>query len=212
MMALDYDQALSIAREVLNKEAEAINRIRETIGQEFWQAIQLILACRGKVVIMGVGKSGHIGRKIAASLASLGTPSFFVHADEAAHGDLGMLSQDDILILISHSGETAELLRLLPYIGRIGCKIISITGSRECSLARRAVVALTTGVVQEADPLGLAPTSSSTATLALGDALAVTLAQLRGFSKEEFALLHPGGTLGEQLCQGEVYQDGPKEG
>lgn len=197
----NYIRILCVAREVLNKEAEAIKRIGETLGQEFWQAVQLILSCRGKVVIMGVGKSGHVGRKIAASLASLGTPSFFIHASEAAHGDLGMLEQNDVLILISHSGETLELLSLLPIIRKIGCKTISITSSKECKLARQVDVALTTGVTKEADPLGLAPTSSSTATLALGDALAIALAQLRGFSAKDFALLHPGGALGKRLCR-----------
>lgn len=201
MASLDQAQILCIARQALNKEAEAIKRMGENLGREFWQAVQLILTCRGKVIIMGLGKSGHVGKKIAATLASLGTPSFFVHAGEAAHGDLGMLEQDDVLILISHSGETPELLSLLPIIRRIGCKTISITGSRECSLAQQVDVPLATGVTEEADPLKLAPTSSSTATLALGDALAIALAQLRGFTAKDFALLHPGGALGERLSE-----------
>jgi len=192
---------LSIAKDVLRKEAAAIQNLSESLDETFLQAIELLEGCKGKAIVIGIGKSGHVGRKIAASLASLGTPAFFVHAGEAPHGDLGMIGTQDVVILISHSGETPEILALLDAITKIGCKTIAITANGQSSLARRVDVVLTTGVTEEADPMNLAPTSSSTATLALGDALAVTLAQIKGFTKDDFAFFHPGGALGKRLAR-----------
>lgn len=201
-MTTTREQILTIASEVLRKEAEAILTLRESLDDSFFQTVELLSNCKGKAVLIGVGKSGHVGRKVAATLASLGTPAFFVHAGEAIHGDFGMITAQDIAILISHSGETAEVLALVETIRKIGSKIITITGKKDCSLARHADVALVTDVTEEADPLNLAPTSSSTATLALGDALAVTLAQVKRFSKKDFRVFHPGGALGKRLAQG----------
>lgn len=186
---------------VLLDESEAIAHLAESIGGEFSSAVELIMSARGRVAVTGVGKSGRIGEKIAASLSSLGTPAFFVHACEAVHGDSGMLTRDDVVIAISHSGETREVLDLMPLVKDIGCKVISITKSHDNSLARMADVSLTTEVQREADPLGLAPTTSATVTLALGDALAIALARVKGFSREDFARFHPGGTLGRQLSE-----------
>jgi len=171
------------------------------LDERFCQAIEILMNCSGKVVITGVGKPGHVGKKIAASLTSLGTPSFFLHADEGLHGDV---TDEGVVVVISQSGETAGVLALLAILEKIGCKIISITGHLNCSLARKADVALVTGVSKEADPLNLAPSTSSTAMLALGDALAITLSQLKGFSRKDFALFHPGGSLGKHLLGEEV--------
>ncbi|HET9864479.1 MAG TPA: KpsF/GutQ family sugar-phosphate isomerase, partial [Steroidobacteraceae bacterium] len=169
------------------------------IGAAFVQACHTCLACRGRVIVTGMGKSGHVAGKIAATLASTGTPSFFMHAAEASHGDIGMITRDDVLLAISNSGETAELLLLIPHVSRLGVPLIAITGQAKSNLARAATVHLDVSVTEEACPLNLAPTASTTATLALGDALAVALLEARGFTPQDFARSHPGGTLGRKL-------------
>ncbi|OGP54159.1 MAG: D-arabinose 5-phosphate isomerase [Deltaproteobacteria bacterium RBG_13_52_11] len=187
------------ARRVLQIEAEAIERLAERINDAFVRAVELILACEGKVVVTGVGKSGIIGQKIASTLASTGTPAFFLHPTEGIHGDLGMLEKKDIVVAISNSGETDELSQILPLIKRYGSKLIVLTGKTTSTLARAGDVVLDVSVQEEACPLGLAPTASTTVALAMGDALAVALLEKRGFNKEDFAMLHPGGKLGKQL-------------
>jgi arabinose-5-phosphate isomerase len=187
------------AKQVLQIEAKAIEQLLERINEQFVQAVELILACEGKVVVTGVGKSGIIGQKIAATLASTGTPAFFLHPTEGIHGDLGMLEKKDIVIAISNSGETDELSQILPLIKRYGNKLIALTGKDNSTLARAGDVVLDVSVAEEACPLGLAPTASTTATLAMGDALAVALLEKRGFNKEDFAIRHPGGKLGKRL-------------
>ncbi len=191
--------ALTLAREVLAIESQAIAALINRLDDRFLRAVDLLLACRGRVVVSGVGKSGHIGRKIAATLASTGTPALFVHAAEAAHGDLGMITPADALIALSYSGETAELLTIVPLIKLEGTPMIAITGNAESPLARYADVHLDVQVDKEACPLNLAPTSSTTATLALGDALAIACMETRGFGPADFARSHPGGTLGRRL-------------
>ncbi|WP_166839300.1 KpsF/GutQ family sugar-phosphate isomerase [Rheinheimera pleomorphica] len=187
------------AAEVLKIEAAAITQLQQYLDSNFNQACQLILASQGKAIVTGMGKSGHIGNKIAATLASTGTPAFFVHPGEASHGDLGMLSANDVVIAISNSGETAEVLTIVPVIKRLGLKLIAMTGNPQSTLAKLADAHLCVKVEQEACPLGLAPTASTTATLAMGDALAVSLLDARGFSADDFALSHPGGSLGRKL-------------
>ena len=187
------------AKQVLQIEARAIEQLIGRINEQFVQAVELILACEGKVVVTGVGKSGIIGQKIASTLASTGTPAFFLHSTEGSHGDLGMLGKKDIVVAISNSGETDELSQILPLIKRYGNKLIALTGKVKSTLARAGDVVLDVSVEEEACPLGLAPTASTTATLAMGDALAVALLEKRGFKKEDFAILHPGGKLGKQL-------------
>ncbi|OYY73268.1 MAG: D-arabinose 5-phosphate isomerase [Gammaproteobacteria bacterium 28-57-27] len=187
------------ARAVLATEAEAILRLGTRLDVSFVHACELMLACSGRVIVSGMGKSGHIGGKIAATLASTGTPAFFLHPGEASHGDLGMVTRQDVLLMLSNSGETPELLAILPPIKRMGIPIIAVTGRSESTLAREATIHLDASVEQEACPLGLAPTASTTAALALGDALAVTLLEARGFTAEDFALSHPGGALGRRL-------------
>jgi len=187
------------AKRVLEQEAQAVRSLIDRIGSEFEEAVALILKCTGKVVVTGVGKSGIIGRKIASTLSSTGTPAFFLHPADALHGDLGMLEGRDIVLAISKSGETEELLSVLPVIKRQGNKLILMTCNPNSSLARAADVVLDVGVKEEACPLGLAPTTSTTATLALGDALAVALLQSRGFKAEDFAKNHPKGALGKKL-------------
>ncbi|MEW5839347.1 MAG: KpsF/GutQ family sugar-phosphate isomerase [Pseudomonadota bacterium] len=187
------------AQAVLHIEAEAITRLASRLDANFERACELILACSGRVVVSGMGKSGHIGGKIAATLASTGTPAFFLHPGEASHGDLGMVTRQDVLLLLSNSGETPELLAILPLLKRMAVPIIAITGRKGSTLGREADVHLDASVEQEACPLGLAPTASTTAALALGDALAVSLLQARGFTAEDFALSHPGGALGRRL-------------
>lgn len=184
---------------VLQVEMDALENLRPLIGDSFRQACELLLACKGRVVVTGMGKSGHIGTKIAATLASTGTPAFFMHPGEASHGDLGMVTPQDIVIAISNSGEAHEILAIIPVIKRLRAKLISITALADCSMGRHADVALTIGKSPEACPLGLAPTSSTTSTLVLGDALAVALLEARGFTAEDFALSHPGGALGRRL-------------
>ncbi|WP_295686136.1 KpsF/GutQ family sugar-phosphate isomerase [uncultured Nevskia sp.] len=187
------------ARRVLGIERDALAALLPRIDDRFARACELLIACRGRVIVTGMGKSGHIGGKIAATLASTGTPAFFVHPGEASHGDLGMITRDDAVIAISNSGETAEVLTILPLIKRMGIPLVSMTGRPGSTLAKSADVHLDVSVAQEACPLNLAPTASTTATLAMGDALAVALLEARGFTPEDFALSHPGGTLGRRL-------------
>ncbi|NMG73738.1 KpsF/GutQ family sugar-phosphate isomerase [Aromatoleum diolicum] len=191
--------AVAMARRVLRIEAEAVAALADRIGGEFEQAVDLILQRHGRVIVTGIGKSGHIGRKIAATLASTGTPAYFVHAGEAAHGDLGMITPEDVVIALSNSGATEEVLTIVPLVKRQGAKLISITGNPESPLAREADVHLDAAVSEEACPLNLAPTASTTAALALGDALAVALLDARGFGADDFARSHPGGSLGRRL-------------
>ncbi len=190
---------LELAREVLCIEAREVEAIAQRLDANFERAVALILQCRGRVVVSGIGKSGHVANKIAATLASTGTPAFFMHSAEAVHGDLGMITADDIVLMLSNSGEGAELLTIVPFLRRMGAKLISMTGNPESTLAKEADVHLDASVSEEACPLGLAPTASTTAALALGDALAVVLLDARGFSEEDFARSHPGGVLGRRL-------------
>lgn len=191
--------ALSLARDVLQTEAAAVGALIDRLDETFVRALDLILCCNGRVVVSGIGKSGHVGRKIASTLASTGTPSFFVHPAEASHGDLGMITRQDVLLALSYSGESEELLTIIPLIKRQGAGLIAITGNPQSTLAREADAHLNAHVAKEACPLNLAPTASTTATLALGDALAVALLDARGFKAEDFARSHPGGSLGRRL-------------
>ncbi|MDO8264587.1 MAG: KpsF/GutQ family sugar-phosphate isomerase [Gallionella sp.] len=193
------NELLELGREVLRIEADAVLRLVDRLGPGFVDAVRLILDCRGRVVVSGIGKSGHVGRKIAATMASTGTPAFFVHPAEASHGDLGMITPEDVVIALSHSGESAELVAIVPLLKRHGTTLIAITGVPTSTLATLADVHLDAAVEKEACPLGLAPTSSTTAALALGDALAVALLKARGFSAQDFARSHPGGKLGRRL-------------
>jgi arabinose-5-phosphate isomerase len=195
----DAERFLALARSVLDIEADAVRSLKERLGEAFLAAHRLILATKGRVVVTGMGKSGHIGNKIASTLASTGTPAFFMHPAEASHGDLGMITAADVVLAISYSGESDEISRILPLIKRRGAKVIAITGRANSTLAREADVHLEARVDKEACPLELAPTASTTATLALGDALAMTLLEARGFGSEDFAQHHPGGTLGRRL-------------
>jgi arabinose-5-phosphate isomerase len=192
-------RSLEMAQRVLRIEAAAVAALADRLGSEFDRAVELILACRGRVIVSGIGKSGHIARKIAATMASTGTPAFFVHAAEAVHGDLGMITRDDVMIALSNSGENDELLTIVPLVKRQGGRLIAITGNADSSLAKEADVHLDGRVDEEACPLNLAPTASTTAALALGDALAVALLDARGFGAEDFARSHPGGALGRKL-------------
>ena len=187
------------ARRVLKIEAEAIAALADRLGPEFVQALDLLLSCSGKVAVTGMGKSGIIGRKIASTLASTGTPAFFLHAAEGVHGDIGMLTEKDLVLVVSNSGETEEIARLLPVFKRLSLKIIAVVGRMNSTLARAADVALDASVKEEACPLNLAPTASTAAALALGDALALALLERRGFNAEDFARLHPSGVLGRRL-------------
>jgi arabinose-5-phosphate isomerase len=191
--------SLHSARRTLDIEARAVAALAERLDNRFAQAVDLVLACTGRAVVSGIGKSGHIARKIASTLASTGTPAFFVHPAEASHGDLGMIAPQDVMIALSNSGESAELLAIVPLVKRQGARLIAITGSAQSSLAQEADVHLDAAVTEEACPLGLAPTASTTAALALGDALAVALLEARGFSQDDFARSHPGGSLGRRL-------------
>jgi len=196
---VDAARALALARDVLATEAAAISGLAARIGEPFVTAVSLMLRCRGRVVVSGIGKSGHVARKLAATLASTGTPAFFVHPAEASHGDLGMITPDDVVLMLSNSGETDELVLLTPHLKRQGAAIIALTGNEASSLAQSADVHLDAAVDVEACPLGLAPTASTTAALALGDALALALLDARGFSVDDFARAHPGGALGRRL-------------
>jgi arabinose-5-phosphate isomerase len=194
-----HAKALELAKQVLRIEAQAVAGLIDRLDDAFLTAVGLILDCHGRVIVSGVGKSGHIARKMAATLASTGTPAYFVHAAEAAHGDLGMITREDVLIALSNSGESQELLTIVPLIKRQGGRLIAITGNPASSLAREADAHLDAGVAEEACPLNLAPTASTTAALAMGDALAVALLDARGFGAEDFARSHPGGALGRRL-------------
>ncbi|HUW51395.1 MAG TPA: KpsF/GutQ family sugar-phosphate isomerase [Sulfuricella sp.] len=192
-------KTLDLARQVLAIEARAIEAMIDRLDDKFTGALQLILNCTGRVVVSGMGKSGHIARKIASTMASTGTPAFFVHPGEASHGDLGMIAPGDVLIALSNSGESPELLTIVPIVKRKGAKLIAMTGNPRSTLARESDIHLDASVAQEACPLGLAPTASTTAALALGDALAIALLDAHGFGAEDFALSHPGGALGRRL-------------
>ena len=195
----DAAQALALARKTFEIEAAAVSTLAGRIGPEFARAVHIMLACQGRVVVMGMGKSGHIGRKIAATLASTGTAAMFVHPAEASHGDLGMITRVDVVLAVSNSGESAEFAVILPVLSRQGVPLVAITGGLQSTLARHAQVTLDSSVAQEACPLNLAPTASTTAQLAMGDALAVALLDARGFKQEDFARSHPGGALGRKL-------------
>ena len=203
--------ALALAREVLAIEAAAVAALGARLDGRFVAALDLVLACRGRVVVTGIGKSGHVGRKLAATLASTGTPAFFVHPGEASHGDLGMITHDDVVIAISYSGESDELITVLPLVKRMGARLVALTGQPGSTLATLADVVLDAHVEKEACPLNLAPTASTTAALALGDALAVALLDARGFGHEDFARSHPGGRLGRRLLTHvrDVMRTGP---
>jgi arabinose-5-phosphate isomerase len=191
--------SLDAGRRVLDIEARAVQALIQRLDGGFSKAVDLLYDCKGKVVISGMGKSGLIGQKIAATMASTGTPSFFLHPAEGLHGDLGMLARRDVLIAISNSGETQEILQLLPFMERMGIPVVAIVGRMASTLAKNSAVALDVSVAEEACPMGLAPTASTTATLAMGDALAVALLEKRGFKEQDFAQFHPGGTLGRRL-------------
>ncbi|KPH95179.1 D-arabinose 5-phosphate isomerase [Pseudoalteromonas porphyrae] len=197
-------------KRVLEIERQALADIAQYLDHNFNQACQLMYQCSGRIIVVGMGKSGHIGNKIAATLASTGTPAFFVHPGEASHGDLGMITRDDVVILISNSGETSEVLNIIPVIKRLGAKMIAMTGNPDSSMATWADVHVCVKVSQEACPLGLAPTASTTATLAMGDAMAVALLETRGFTADDFALSHPGGSLGKRLllCLKDIMHTG----
>jgi arabinose-5-phosphate isomerase len=190
---------IAAGRRALEIEGRAIAALVPRLDASFARACAICLECRGRVIVCGMGKSGHIAGKIAATLASTGTPSFFMHAAEASHGDIGMITRDDVLLAISNSGETAEVLLLIPHLSRLGVPIIAVTGNAKSNLARAASVHLDVSVAEEACPLNLAPTASTTATLAIGDALAVALLEARGFTSQDFARSHPGGALGRKL-------------
>ncbi len=192
-------EILRHAREVISIEAEAVQGLLDRLDENFGRAVETLLACRGRVVVTGIGKSGLVGRKIVATLTSTGTPAIFLHPVEGLHGDLGMVTAQDVLLAISNSGETSEIINLLPSVQKIGAKIISLTGCLTSTLAKNSQIVIDVGVEREACPLGLAPTSSTTATLVIGDAIAVALMRQRKFGEKDFALLHPGGSLGERL-------------
>lgn len=201
-----------LAINVINIEQQAITELLQYIDDSFEYACQLMFHCKGRVIVIGMGKSGHIGGKIAATLASTGTPAFFVHPGEASHGDLGMITKDDVVLTISNSGETGEVLAIIPVIKRIGAKLISMTGNTTSTLAKLADTHVCTAVSTEACPLGLAPTSSTTASLVMGDALAVALLNARDFTADDFALSHPGGSLGKRLllCLNDIMHQGER--
>ena len=196
MIQNDY---LKVAKRTIKMESEAVALLEQRIGNEFTEACKLIINCSGRVIVTGMGKSGHIGRKIAATFASTGTPAFFVHPGEASHGDIGMITKKDVVLALSNSGTTAEVVTLLPQIKRLGVPLICMTGDQISTLARAAEVHLDVKVNSEACPLGLAPTTSTTVTLVMGDALAIALLEARGFTAEDFAFSHPGGALGQKL-------------
>ncbi len=196
---LTPDELLALAGEVLDIESRAVKSLRSRLGQDFVAACDLCLDTPGRVVVTGMGKSGHIGSKIAATLASTGTPAFFMHPADASHGDLGMITGHDVLLAVSYSGETDEVVTILPLVKRMGASLLSLTGNPKSTLAKAADVHLDVSVTEEACPLNLAPTASTTATLAMGDALAVALLKIRGFTAEDFAMSHPSGSLGKRL-------------
>jgi arabinose-5-phosphate isomerase len=195
----DTETMIARGRRVLAIEAQAVAGLELRLDRAFAQACQLMLACQGRIVVTGMGKSGHVGNKIAATLASTGSPAFFLHPGEAAHGDIGMITTKDVVLALSNSGETDELVAILPVIKRLDVPLIALTGGQDSTLARYASVTLDVSVSQEACPLNLAPTASTTAMLAMGDALAVAMLEARGFTPDDFARSHPGGTLGRRL-------------
>lgn len=199
-------ESIEMVRAVFNSEINAINEVKDTINGDYEKCISRILGCNGRIIIVGVGKSGLIGKKMAATFASTGTPSFFVHSTEAVHGDLGMICHDDIVIAISNSGETQEVLDVLYSIRQIGAQIIAITGDKDSTLGRESDLVIEAPVRQEADELNLAPTNSSTATLVIGDAIALTVSRKKGFSKSDFGKFHPGGSLGKELVKDGVIK------
>ena len=201
-------EQLRYAREVLRTEGQALVALADRLGQPFCDAVELIYACRGSVIVSGMGKAGLVGAKIAASLASLGTPSHYLHPGEAMHGDLGRIARHDVVLLLSFSGETEEVVRVLPWLGERAVPLIAVTGNRESTLAEAATVVLDLGGIREACPLGLAPSTSTTAMLALGDALALVTSQMRNFDREDFARFHPGGSLGRKLSKVEHHLRG----
>ncbi len=202
------EKVIKEIKEKITKEGECLLNLAKTADDSYFDAISLMNSCKGRIIVSGVGKSGHIGKKIAASLSSLGIPSFFVHSCESLHGDLGMITKDDVVILISNSGKTEEVLRMIPSLRIIGAKIISISKSKKSPLAKESDVALCVKADEEIDELNLAPTASTTAVLAVGDAIATTISAMRGFTKEDFALMHPAGALGETLMN--EYQKATK--
>ena len=198
LQALNKMNTISdLAKEVLQIEADSINNLKDRINEDFERAIDILYQCKGRVIITGMGKSGHIGRKIAATLSSTGTPSYFLHPAESTHGDSGLITRDDVVVSISNSGETAELMNLLPLIERFGVKMIAMTGKVNSTLGKKSDVVLDISVEKEACPLGKAPTASTTATLAMGDAIAICLLKKRGFTEEDFLMFHPSGALGK---------------
>ena len=203
-------RALQLARETFDIEAAAISGLKASVGDAFGQVVEMILAISGRVVVMGMGKSGHIGRKIAATLSSTGTPSLFVHPAEASHGDLGMITAADLVLMVSNSGESQEINALLPVLKRLGAPLVALSANGESTMAAHADAWISTAVAQEACPLNLAPTASTTAQLAMGDALAVALLDARGFQAEDFARSHPGGALGRRLLThvGDIMRSG----
>ena len=196
---MNHDQLKKLGLAVIETELAAVSALKDRINNDFSKACEIMLGCQGRVVVTGMGKSGHIGGKIAATLASTGTPAFFVHSGEASHGDLGMITSKDVVIALSNSGETNEILTIVPIIKRLGVPLIALTGRAQSTLARAADIHLDVSVAKEACPLGLAPTSSTTVALVMGDALAVALLDSRGFTENDFALSHPGGSLGRRL-------------
>ncbi len=199
LVTMNQNAIKQIARAVIVTEVEEISRLLERLNDNFIKACEILLACKGRIIVIGMGKSGHIGSKIAATLASTGSPAFFVHPAEASHGDLGMITAEDVLLILSNSGETYEVNQILPMLLRLGVKTIALTGNPDSTLARHADVFVNVGVEQEACPLGLAPTSSTTTALVMGDVLAISLLEARGFTREDFARSHPAGQLGRQL-------------
>ncbi|OUR73526.1 D-arabinose 5-phosphate isomerase [Methylophaga sp. 41_12_T18] len=199
MTQIEPQQLKKLALAVINTEIASVSALRDRIDDAFVSACQYLLNCEGRIVVLGMGKSGHIGGKLAATLASTGSPAFFVHPGEASHGDLGMITNNDVVLALSNSGETAEVLTILPLIKRLGVPLITMTGKPHSTLAKSADAHIDVSVAEEACPLGLAPTSSTTATLVMGDALAIALLETRGFTAEDFALSHPGGNLGRRL-------------
>ncbi|MDR2528150.1 MAG: KpsF/GutQ family sugar-phosphate isomerase [Synergistaceae bacterium] len=210
-VACGDEELLQTGRTVIRHEAAELARAADRMGEELVRAARAIHACRGRIVVVGLGKSGHIGRKISATLASLGTPSFFLHAAEGMHGDLGMVRREDVGLFVSNSGATAEVLAMLPHFKRLGSLVIGVTGVPDSPLARHSDIVVNTGVESEADPLRLAPTSSATLQLVVGDALAGMTARLRGLREEDFAAFHPGGTLGRRLLTRVADVLGPPE-
>jgi arabinose-5-phosphate isomerase len=196
---LDKEKIKQIIWDVLKTEGEAVLGLREKINEAIYEAVEEILSCKGKVVITGIGKSGAVGRKMASTFASTGTPSVFLHPAEAMHGELGLLSSDDIVILISYNGETEELINIIPFLKRLGIKLIALTGNPNSSIGKASDIVIDVSVEREACPFGIAPTSSTTATMAMGDALAIAVMSLRKVSQDELARLHPGGTIGRRL-------------